>query len=578
MTVNVKAIHEQELLGFHSFVEEEMQKWQVPGLAIAIVKDGEVVLSEGFGYRDVENKLPITPNTQFVVASCTKAFCTMSIGLLVDEGKLDWDDPVHKYLPDFKLKDRFASEQITIRDIVTHRSGLPRHDLLWYNSSFTRKEVVERVQHVEPSKGFRTTFQYQNMMYMTAGEVVEAVTGEKWEDFVKEKVLKPLGMSESNFSVEKLQKAADFSYPYKEKDEKVEKIPFRKVDEIGPAGAMNSTVNELINWVQLHLNKGKLNGETFISEGNLKQMHTPQMILAEQPKYDELMMSTYGLGWFIQVYKGHKMIHHGGNLDGFSAMVSFMPDINVGIVILTNKNACPLRDFLAFNIYDRFLKMEVTDWSSRFKEDTEKLKNSMKEKKEKSEKDRKQGTNPSHPLEDYVGLFEHPGYGIFTVHLENEELRGEYNQIPSVLKHYHYDVFSLEFDEAFELDIKISFSSNPKGKINSLAIQLEPTVDELIFKRIQSKEGVPREFIEPFIGKYEVEKGPTIEVKLREEDQALLLSIPGQPQQELFHTDGTEFELKGLVGYSVEFVKNDDCDVISVTISQPQAVFHAIRK
>ncbi|MFQ6032023.1 MAG: serine hydrolase domain-containing protein, partial [Candidatus Zixiibacteriota bacterium] len=215
-----------------------MKEWKVPGLAISIVKEDKVIYTKGFGFRDVKKGLKVTPHTLFAIGSCTKAFTAVAMGFLVDEGKLDWDKPVREYLPSFKLKDPFASERMTPRDLVCHRSGLPRHDLVWYNSSTSREELTHRLQYLEPSKDFRTTYQYQNLMFMTAGYMVGKIAGKTWEEFVRERILEPLGMEESNFSVEDSKKAPDFALPYfKDKQERVIEIPFRNIDNVGPAGS-----------------------------------------------------------------------------------------------------------------------------------------------------------------------------------------------------------------------------------------------------------------------------------------------------------------------------------------------------
>ena len=215
------AAAKEPLAGFDSFVNQAIHAWEVPGLAIAVVKNGQVVLAQGYGFRDVDKKLPVTPKTLFAIGSCTKAFTTFVMGTLVDEGKLDWDKPVRTYIPELRLHDRVASELITPRDLVTHRSGLPRHDLVWYNATLSRKEIVDRLPYLEPTETFRSKFQYNNIMYMTAGYLVERLTGQSWEDAVRARIFTPLGMTGSNFSVKDSQKAADFARPYDDRDDKI---------------------------------------------------------------------------------------------------------------------------------------------------------------------------------------------------------------------------------------------------------------------------------------------------------------------------------------------------------------------
>src|SRR5580658_7512111 len=235
----------QKFDGFDAFANQELRDWKCDGFAIAIVQDGKVILSKGYGLRDVKKNLPVTEKTLFAIGSATKSFTVTSLGVLVDQGKLDWDKPVRDYLPDFRLWDQFATERMTPRDLVTHRSGLPRHDLMWYNSPFTRQELFDRLRYLEPNKDFRTNFQYQNLMFMTAGYLAGHVAGMPWEDHVRRVIFEPLGMSSTNFSVNDMQKSADHSQPYTVVKEQIREMPFRNIDTIGPAGSINSNVEDM---------------------------------------------------------------------------------------------------------------------------------------------------------------------------------------------------------------------------------------------------------------------------------------------------------------------------------------------
>jgi CubicO group peptidase (beta-lactamase class C family) len=569
METSVSSTLPKQMDGFFEFVKEQMDNWKVPGLAISVVKDGKVLLCEGFGQRNVENNLPVTPDTQFAIASSSKAFTTLALGLLVDEGFLEWDKPIKDYLPPFKLHDQFASERMTARDLVSHRSGLPRHELMWYGSPFSREETFNRIQYLKPTRDFRTAFQYQNIMYMVAGYLIEKLSGLTWEEFVEQKIFKRLKMDNSNFSVNTLQQSSDYAFPYSEKEEELIKLPFRNVDALGPAGSINSTLKDMTKWLSLQLNKGKVENEQFITEINLQDMHSPQMIIQEPSKHPELILSTYGLGWFIQDYKGNKMVHHGGNLDGFSAMVSFMPEHNIGTVILTNKNATPIRDFLAFNVYDRLLDLDITNWSERFKSDHQKQKENAKEGKEKSETDRKVGTQPSHPLEDYIGKYTHKGYGELTVSLEDNHLLFSYNAISEKLEHYHYDVFSFKY-EAWGLQFKVQFQTDKKGSISSLSTKLEPTGEEIEFTRVPNE--VDRNVLEKYTGTYELSTGTSFSVNLSKDD-SLTLVIPGQPQRKLLSINQSEFDIENLNGNTIQFITESNGGANEAKLVQPNGVF-----
>lgn len=563
------------LTGFDKFVTKTMEEWKVPGLGISIVKDGKVIFSKGFGFRDVKKGLKVTPKTLFAIGSCSKAFTAVTMGILVDEGKLDWDKPVREYLPSFKLKDPFATEGMTPRDLVCHRSGLPRHDGMWYGSSATRKELFDRLQYLEPSKDFRTTFQYQNLMFMTAGYMVGKVAGTTWEKFVQDRIFGPLGMNDSNFSVEDSKKAPDFALPYMEKDDKVIEIPFRNIDTVGPAGSINSNVIDMADWLLLNLSKGKFGEKQIISEESLNEIHSPQMISSKSYKYDESFYSTYGMGWGITAYRGHLMVSHGGGIDGFTAGVTFMPRDNIGMVIFTNMSGTPLPSIVAFNALDRLLGLDQIPWNKRIKDQRDKAQEEAEKAKKEKDKDRKLNTKPSHPLGDYAGDYEHPGYGVLAIKKEGDRLKGAFNSISFEVKHYHYDIFEMS-NEFLDMTEKVSFLTDNKGNISSLSVQLEDSVEAIVFTKMPEKKMKERSFLEKFVGEYLLGE-LTVTISLRG-DNKLVLFVPGQPKYELVPYKGTEFNLKNLAGYSVEFVVNEAGKVTEAKVIQPNGVFTAKKK
>ena len=247
----------KELEGFPNFIEKARKALKVQGTAIAVIKENEVVHCQGYGLRDVKNNLPVDADTIFAIGSSSKAFTTLGMGILVDQGKLDWDKPVREYIPTFKLYDAFATDRMTPRDLVCHRSGLPRHDLMWYGTAKSRKEILDRLQYLEPNKDFRTYLQYQNLMFMTAGYLIEVVSGKTWEEFTRSEIFARLGMTRSNCSVEDTKMLQNYSLPYSEEKKKVKETPFRNIDTIGPAGSINASLNDMIQWAMLHLNDGK---------------------------------------------------------------------------------------------------------------------------------------------------------------------------------------------------------------------------------------------------------------------------------------------------------------------------------
>ncbi len=428
---------------FGEFVNGMLAVWKTPGVAVAVVKDSEVVFAEGFGFRNQGEKLPVTAETLFAIGSCTKAFTAMAMGILIDEGKLDWDKPVRNYLPTFKMHDMFTSERMTPRDLVCHRSGLPRHDMMWYNSPRTRVEIFDRLQYLEPSKDFRTVWQYQNIMFMTAGYLVGRVSDSDWETFVQQRILNPLNMKNTNFSVRTSQETSNYAKPYHKKQDDINEIPFRNIDSIGPAGSINSNVIDMAQWLMLNLDKGKYAEKPIISEGNLSQIHSPQMVIQETLKYKEFLYGSYGMGWGIGSYRGHLLIDHGGGIDGFSALTSFMPQENIGVVVLSNLDGVPLPSVLTYQIYDRLLGLDLIPWSERFKKDYDEAQEAVEKGKAKAIAARKLDTKLSHPLVDYAGYFEHPGYGVVSIKKDGEELKIIINEMTFPLTHYHYDIFEM---------------------------------------------------------------------------------------------------------------------------------------
>ena len=564
--------------GLSELIDATMQQWKVPGLAIAVVKDNEIIFCEGFGLRDVKNNLNVTSKTLFAIGSCTKAFTTMAMGILVERGLLDWDKPVINYLPSFKLYDSYATQHITPRDLVTHRSGLPRHDAIWYNTSFTRQQVFNRLQYLEPTEELRTVFQYNNLMYLAAGYLVGEIAGCTWEEFVQQEIFNPLQMTGSNFSVVTCQQADDFALPYAKKSESVKEIRFLNLDTIGPAGSINSCVTDMASWLLLHLNGGKVGEKKIISTNNLMQMHTPQIVIQQPLEYQELFHISYGMGWGITAYRGHHLIQHSGGIDGFSALTTLLPGDNIGIVVLTNLNETLLPSIVTYNVCDRLLELDEVAWSDRLGEKEAQFEEIQAKKQEEIVGDRKPDTQPSHPLEDYTGDFEHPGYGLISVELKDGNLITTFNSIKSHLTHYHYDTFESksELSDLFDIPTElVSFQTDKKGNITSLSLPLEQTLKDIVFTRIPDKRMTETSFLSQFVGEYEITGLPNMKVSLK--GNQLFMSVANQPDYELVAYKDTEFNLKILPGFSVKF-NLDESGVTSAVLSQPNGVFTVNKK
>jgi len=563
-----------------AFISKTLDLWHVPGGAVAVVKDDETILCDGFGLREVKNNLPVTAETIFPIASCTKAFTAMCLALLVEEGKLEWDKPVRQYLPTFKLHDEVTSTHMTPRDLLCHRSGLPRHDFLWYGADFSRKEVFERLQYIEPSKDFRSTFQYQNMMFMVAGYLAGELTGMTWETFVQKRIFDVLGMSRSNTSTTLTQQDPDHGWPYLYRRGELNEIPFYEADErqaTGPAGTIISCVRDMAHWLTIHLNGGKLGEQQFISPNQLEEMHKPHIFIDDTQarlRFGHEFIS-YGLGWALHSHNGQVLISHGGNIDGFSSLVSFMPRHNLGVVVLSNgdgeNNAIPA--VISYSIFDRLLGLESTDWNEKYLKYYEEMHAAGDRSKEKSAEER-QNTPASHSFEDYLGDYEHPGYGIYSVRKEGEALQlAANNKLVMKLEHYHYDIFEADFERGDE-HFKLSFTSDLRGNIAGFSIQIEPAVKEVFFKRLADRQLNDPSFLKQFTGQYEL-MGMLLSVELKEGN--LFASLPGQ-ELELEPYRKTEFSVKGMPGFSIAFQADDAGVYTQAVLTQPGAVFTAQRK
>ncbi|XOI97750.1 serine hydrolase [Paenibacillus polymyxa] len=487
------------LEGLDEFIDEQLQLWNGVGTAVAVIHKDEVVWQKGYGYRDLESKLEVTPNTLFAIGSSTKAFTAATAALLVDQGILDWDTPVKSYMKDFQMFDPIATERITTRDMLCHRSGLPRHELVWYNSPRTREELVRTLQYLEPNQDFRNKWQYQNLMYMTAGYLVGQLNEISWEEVVQKSLFDPLGMNSSLFSVDEMQLQTDYACPYIEKDGQNIRTPFRAIDTIGPAGSINSNLVDMIAWLQFQLHSGEWKGKSLISKEQMKVMHSPQMAFDSPFNSKELPVGTYGLGWMIEPYRGHAMIHHGGAIDGFASQVAFLPEEQIGIVVLSNTHGSIIPYTVAFHIMDRLLGLEPVNWSSKLRKlmgkesaDTEAnpenpLEIPIQPDTAVEEKIEEPHITPcDRPYTAYAGIYTHPGYGEMSIQETTDGLQATFNAIEMPMEYTGKDTFSVEF-VLFGLKITYTFTLNESSEVAqsiSIPLLLEPGTKPIEFIRV----------------------------------------------------------------------------------------------
>lgn len=562
---------------FDAWVDAERAKWNVPGVAVAIVRGDEILLARGYGLRDREKSLPATGKTVFAIGSCTKAFTTFTMATLVDEGRLEWQKPVRTWMPEFALKDPVASERMTPVDLVTHRSGMPRHDLLWYNADASRKEMVGRLRDLEPNKDFRTDFQYNNAMFLTAGYLVERITGKSWEDAVRERIFAPLGMTSANFSVADSQRAPDFALPYEERDDTVQRLEFRNITNVGPAGSINASVEDLAAWMRVHLNGGKLGEKKLLNASTVADLHTPVMETGRRisPLDPDVIPGGYALGWFTDTYRGFRRVQHGGNIDGFSALVVMVPQQKVGVAILVNTGGSGFPNVVARHALDWLLGLPAKDWSAERLAWKKQGRDVEKEGQAKKATARKGGTKPVHPMAEYAGEYEHPAYGVLKVVEAAGALSMTYNAITTPLEHWHYEVWNgkkiegEKADNTFE-DMRLLFRTGFSGEVDAVEAPFEPAVANIVFTRRGDARLSDPAYLARFVGTYVLGVSRfTFFVKGSE----LVFEVNGQKQPQLVPDRGDRFTLKGAAGFSMEFVSNPNGKVTEMKLVQPDGVF-----
>jgi CubicO group peptidase (beta-lactamase class C family) len=478
--------------GFDQWAEGLLKEWNIPGMAVGAVKKGEVALLKGYGFRNLDEKLPVTPQTLMAIGSNSKSFTVVLMAQLVDEGKLDWDKPVRDYLPDFQLWDEYATKNLRVKELVTHVSGLPRHDDMWYGRSFQREEIYRRLRYLEPTTSLRGRWQYNNLMFMTAGYLLERLTGKSWDALVQERIFRPLEMARSNTSTNAMPGSGDFSYPYQPRDGKLERVPFRNVDNVGPGGSINSSVAEMLNYIQMHINLGQWKGHRILSERNARRMQSPQSVVSENMDDPEKGPETYGLATWVSSYRGHKWVQHGGGIDGFISQMAWLPNDSIGVMVLTNMSGenNPVPNMVVLRVFDDLLGLEPIDHNARARKAAERGRARADSVRKKLEADRVAGTSPSHPLTDYAGRYHHDGYGTFEVAVgAGGGLVITVDGFALPVEHWHYDVFHLDPRKVRGAPFSglIQFGMGTDGKVQRMAVPLETSLGPTVFEREKPK-------------------------------------------------------------------------------------------
>ncbi|HUL33126.1 MAG TPA: serine hydrolase [Candidatus Eisenbacteria bacterium] len=562
-----------------AIVNKALVAFKIPGASVAVVKDGKVIYAKGFGYRDVEKKLPVTPDTLFAIGSVTKSFTSLVFGTMNDEGKVDWDKPIRTYLPTFKMDDPIATDHATARDLFSHRTGMPGHDAVWYSSDFSREDLFHRIQYLKPNKEFRYGYQYCNLMIMTMGYLEGEVEHTSWEDLVRTRVFQPLGMTTSNFSVNDSLKTSDFAEPYSLKKDVVTKVPFKNIDAIGPAGSINSTANDMSRYLVLQLGDGTYDGKRIVSQTNLKLVHTGQTAMGPLPEAfssNGLGPMTYAMGWVDTSFRGHHMVWHNGGIDGFHSLLTMLPEDKVGVVILTNLDNHMGLEPIAFSIYDRLLGISNEPWIDRYKAMSDKAKAAEAEAEKKQAPPARPTTPASHPLADFAGDYVNPGYGTVKIAVSGDDLTLTLNELgPYPFRRLNYDIYEIPKEsDSVAAGTKGQFYMDRDGNIVRLALPLEPTLPEdIVFTRAPEK--LSREVLESLTGNYALTQGMA-NVSLA--GDTLRLSIPGQSPYELIPTRGLSFHLEGLNGFTLEFKKDASGKIAEMVLTEPGGAMTAKKK
>jgi len=547
---------DSRLKGFDEYMRKLLQDWNAPGVGVGIVVSNKVAFARGFGYRDYGKKLPFTPKTLCPIASNTKLFTTVAAGLLVKEGKLEWDKPIRDSVPAIRFFNDELNHTVTLRDMLAHRTGITRHDTIWYKSDFTRKELFDRLRYMEPKEPLRQLLLYNNMMFAAAGYIIELSSGKTWEQLVREQILAPLEMNSTVYAISDMTNAPDFGVPYTERRDSKEiyRIPYYEdTAGMGPAGAIISNVEDMSHWLIALMNDGQFSGKQILPPEILRATLEPAIALpnseGETRGFWELLNASYGMGRRIASYRGHLLTYHGGALDGFYSQVSFMPQEQLGVIVFVIGRHCSsLINTVTYGIYERLLDLSLTPWNERKLEIYQKSKKADTEARAKAGAGCIADTKPSHPLETYVGDYENPAYGLLKIGIKQGQLQFGFHRIRLPLSHFHYDRFDTPDDEQ-DGKWSVNFGTNPQGDVDRATMSL----DEAEATFIRKPESLDASMLQQLAGGYESPTGSKFRVALQEDRQLYLLN-PGEPQSKLLPYRGLKFHVKDFSDLTFEFI------------------------
>ena len=472
--------------GFDAYVRSALAAWKVPAVSIAIVRNDSIVYAKGYGVREVGKPTPVDERTVFAIGSSSKAFTAAAVAMLVDSGKVRLDAPAGAYLPGFQLHDNYASREITVRDLLSHRSGLARGELIWYGSENSRDEILRRVQFLPPSWSFRSQFGYQNIMYLAAGQVVAKVTNQSWDDFIKTRLFQPLGMTSSSTSITALRGIDNVATPHAEVNDTVRAIPYRNIDNIAPAGSINSNALDMAQWVRLQLGSGKYAGKQLVSKRMVDEMHAPQIVIRGMGQMNpSAHLMAYGLGWFLSDYEGKYLVQHGGNIDGMTALVAMLPEEKYGVAILANMTGTNLPTALMLRLFDAHLRRPAKDWSGQMRQRADSMRTVALAAQQRQGPQRVPNTKPSLALSAYAGTYADSAYGTLQVTESNGALSLAYGpNWRGPLEHYHFDTFRMRLDTPVLPPVPVNFRIDANGKVDEVRMDL---AGQVTFKRVPDR-------------------------------------------------------------------------------------------
>jgi CubicO group peptidase (beta-lactamase class C family) len=564
-----------------TLVREAMDEWQVPGLALAVARDGEGDWVKAYGLRDVEADLAVTADTQFILCSVTKSFTALGLAMLVDEGRLDWAKPVRDYLPEFRLHDAVATERVTVIDLLCHHTGLPRHDWIWMPADISRAEMLAALRYLEPSKDIRAAYQYCNLGYVAAGMVAERISGQTWEEFTRERIMKPLGMVHTGFSDADLERTPDSARPYIVHDQEKPGEFTRRRARLWPiadtpAGGINVAASDMARYMRLYLADGKADGAQLISPARLKALYEPR-VYAGKSQFGEIGESHYGLGLATHSYRGERVVSHSGGWIGWGTLMSLVPERRCGVTVLTNRAGSAVTDIVTNAIFDHLMCRDAIPWFDRFREQRRAY-IAQRPADVAAKRAARRTDAPSRPLSEYVGDYAHPAYGRATIEAASDALAFHYRGMSGALIDRHYDAF--ELDEQPETlwpgGLGVTFLYDREGRIDRLQARLEPDVADIVFRRGASGEALNAAFRQACVGVYR--GGATVHVVAIDADGELTLSPTGQPTYRLAPYRERVFAIREVEGYRVEFVRDESGAVTKIIFHQPNGTFQAQRE